>query len=145
MSSAGYLVLAIIVGFAISLQGALNNILKGAIGIWGTAFIVNLVGAAGALLCYLFFRQSTLGLFTRAPWYSWLGGLLGVLIIIGVIVAIPRLGMAATLAVVIFGQMALSMVLDHFGLLGVRTIPVSFLKLTGVAVMGLGVWLYLRG
>lgn len=48
--------------------------------------------------------------------------------------------MAATIA----GQLALSVVVDHFGLLGLAKQPVTLARILGVVLLGLGTYLVVR-
>lgn len=80
-----------------------------------------------------------------APWWAWTGGIVGAAFVSIAAAAGPRLGFAMFTALVIAGQLAVSIVLDHFGLLGAARQPVSLGKLAGVALLALGVWLIRRG
>ena len=53
-----------------------------------------------------------------SPWYLWLGGFLGVYAISMSIYAAPKMGFLTLTGMIIFGQMVMSMIVDHFGLLG---------------------------
>jgi transporter family-2 protein len=57
----------------------------------------------------------------------------------------PRIGLANMLALVSAGQLLSSLVIDHFGLIGVVTRQVSGIKLAGACVMLAGVSLTLFG
>ena len=56
-----------------------------------------------------------------------------------VIVLTPRLGVATMIGLAIAGQIGLSVVLDHFGLLGLPHHPVSLPRLIGVGLLVAGV------
>ena len=49
------------------------------------------------------------------PWWLWLGGLLGTCYVLTSIIVTQRIGVAAMLALVIAGQMAMSVLIDHYG------------------------------
>ena len=74
-----------------------------------------------------------------APWYLWLGGLLGAYYVSTVIVIMPRLGVALTFGLIIAGQMFVSLILDHFGWLGVPVKPISWGKVAGALLLIAGV------
>ena len=59
----------------------------------------------------------------RAPWWALVGGLLGAVYVTVALVAVRTLGAAGLTAVVIVGQLAISVVIDRFGLLGVAATP----------------------
>ena len=79
----------------------------------------------------------------QAPWWAWTGGLIGAAFVVAATVLVPRLGAAALICLVVVGQLAGSLVLDHFGVLHPRQ-PVDALKLAGVALVGVGMLLVVR-
>ena len=62
----------------------------------------------------------------------------------GVVVSVGRLGAASTVAVVVFGQMATTLPLDHFGFLMTSAQPISPLRLLGGGLLLIGVILVTR-
>jgi transporter family-2 protein len=52
---------------------------------------------------------------------------------------VPRLGAATTLVLVVVGQMVCSLLVDHFGVLGVPQHSASPVRLAGAALLILGV------
>lgn len=72
-----------------------------------------------------------------------LSGLLGIFIITGLSFSLQRAGVAAGLATVILGQLALSTLVDSFGVGGADPIPLSFQRVLGLLVTALGVLLIL--
>src|SRR5260221_4309433 len=76
--------------------------------------------AALAVLILLFFRHS-LGGFGRAvhqPWWMLIGGVMGLLIVFTVTFAGPRIGVAATVGILIAGQLVAGAAIDRWGLFG---------------------------
>jgi uncharacterized membrane protein YdcZ (DUF606 family) len=51
--------------------------------------------------------------------------------------------MAAGLAAIIAGQMAVGVLVDTFGLAGGEAIPLSLARLGGLALLALGTWVIL--
>jgi uncharacterized membrane protein YdcZ (DUF606 family) len=72
-----------------------------------------------------------------------ISGILGVLIITGISFSLQRAGIAAGLASVILGQLVLSFLIDSFGIGGAEPIPISGVRVIGLLVTGLGVYLLL--
>ena len=72
-----------------------------------------------------------------------LSGLLGIFIITGISFSLQRAGVAAGLATVILGQLALSTLIDTFGVGGAEAIPLSFQRVMGLLITALGVFLLL--
>src|SRR5512138_2069100 len=71
----------------------------------------------------------------RAPWWAWTGGVIGAFYVSAVVLLTPRLGVAATLALSVAGQMVAALVLDQVGAFGLELRPVSATKLLGAALL----------
>jgi hypothetical protein len=69
------------------------------------------------------------------PPSAWLGGITGSAYVVSVILVSPRLGLAATMALIIAGQTLGTMLLDHFGLLGFAVHPANSMRLLGAALL----------
>ena len=82
--------------------------------------------------------------FSSVPWWAWTGGILGAGYITTAVVLAPRVGALALMALVIAGQLLAALVLDHFGLLGLRRMPVTSSRLAGAALLLLGLFFVLR-
>lgn len=74
-----------------------------------------------------------------APWWNWIGGPLGALIVLSGATLAPRLGAAAFIAAVVGGQLACSLLLDHFGLMELPRQPITPARLLGVLLVFAGV------
>lgn len=80
----------------------------------------------------------------RAPWWSWVGGLLGAFYVFSAVVVAPRLGAAVLIGLVIAGQLVASLVLDHFGLVGFARHPINPARVAGALCLLAGVVLIQR-
>lgn len=85
-----------------------------------------------------------LGLMRGLEWYYFTGGLAGALIVATVAFTGPRIGIAATSAVFIAGQMVAAILWDHLGLLAQAKDPIDALKVVGALLIVGGV-LLVRG
>jgi transporter family-2 protein len=90
-------------------------------------FIINLFGNYTAL--------SNMKLLSVSPWYVWMGGLLGVIYVSCVIFVNQQQGVALTFALVVAGQIFISLLIDHFGLFGSIVRPVSLPKIMGALLI----------
>ncbi len=61
-----------------------------------------------------------------------------------IIILAPKLGTALTFSLIVLGQMSVSLVLDHFGLLGLPVKAMNIPRLVGVSSLILGVILIRR-
>ena len=80
-----------------------------------------------------------LGLMGGLPWYYFLGGLVGALIVATAALSGPRIGIGTTSAAMIAGQMVGAILFDHLGLLDQAKDPVDALKVTGALLIVGGV------
>jgi bacterial/archaeal transporter family-2 protein len=138
----GYLLFALAAGAMLPFQAGINAQLSTWVGGPIRAALVSFaVGTAVlALIAVLFDRGwpggERLG---NAPWWVWIGGLLGAFYVAGSIVTAPRLGAVTLVAVLLAGQAAASLVVDHFGWVGFDENPISLGRLAGLALVAGGV------
>ena len=105
--------------------------------------VVSLVFAFAVLLVW---ERSVAGLRDAAeqPAWLWLGGLMSMFIVLAITVAAPRIGVTATIAFVIAGNLAMAAVIDRWGLLGQDQIPLTWHRVLGLALLAAGSALVLR-
>ena len=91
-------------------------------------------------------RPLIAALATRAPWpdltgvrsipaWAWFGGFCGALYVATVAFTGPRLGATTVLALTLLGQSVVSVVVDHYGLVGLPQNPLSVLRVLGVLLL----------
>jgi transporter family-2 protein len=141
-------VIALGIGVFLPLQAGINAELRIWIGHPLSAALVSFgVGTAALLLLNL-----SLGVpldvgraVGGAPWWVWLGGLLGATYVSMTVVLAPRLGAAVMLGAVMTGQLAGSLLMDHFGVVGYSPRPISLERIGGAVLLLLGVLLIQKG
>ncbi len=72
-------------------------------------------------------------------WWNWIGGPLGALIVLAGATLTPKIGAAAFISAVVAGQLLSSMLLDHFGLMGLPVRPITLGRIIGIVLVVLGV------
>jgi len=115
------LAIAFGVGALITMQVATNTRLKEAFGEAVPAVIVSsLIGVLILGVVTLLGRTPwpPTAQIVGAPWWAWLGGLLGAVYAVATVLLARRLGAATLTALVVTGQLVCSVALDHFGVLG---------------------------
>jgi transporter family-2 protein len=85
-----------------------------------------------------------LGHVGRAPWWALIGGLFGAVYVFVALEAVRTLGVSGLTAVVIAGQLTISVVIDRFGLLGVARQHVGVSRIVGLVLLVLGAALVVR-
>jgi bacterial/archaeal transporter family-2 protein len=78
------------------------------------------------------------------PVWLWLGGLMGLYIVLAITIAAPRIGVAATIGFVIAGNLVMAAAIDRWGLLGQDERPITWHRLLGLALLAAGSALTLR-
>jgi len=133
-------------GGLVALQAPVNSILGRSIGTWQAAFVSFAIGTV-ALACIAALATGGLGQVSEVrhvSWYYLTGGLLGAAYVTTILVTVRTLGAGGMVAATIAGQLAISVVVDHFGLVGVARQPISALRILGVVLLGLGTYLVVR-
>ncbi len=140
-----FYLLALGAGLLLPMQIAFNNKLTHYSGNPVTSSLISFsVGTIALLLYSISHFQSfykSLQQLGNAPGYAWLGGMVGAFYIISTIVASPRIGLALFLALVIGGQLVMSVIVDHYGLLGAAVKPITWLKGIGLLFVFCGIFL----
>ena len=135
---------ALLAGAAVPLQGASNAALGRALGhpLWATmvSLVVSMLVVL-PLMGSMLVQAPRLVLALSGPWWLWLGGIVGVVYLTTALVLLPRLGATSFIVCVIAGQMLASLLLDHFGLMGLPVKPVGLARMAGVALILVGIWL----
>jgi len=136
--------IGILGGFAVGLQGPLASIIATRLGIMESVFIVHLGGAIFSLIFIFFKDNSNLGLIKTVPWYALCAGIFGLVVLGGLSYMIPRIGVSSAVVTIVAGQIILGLILDHYGLLEVNVRPITIKRLAGIIVMFGGVWMAIK-
>ena len=142
-----YLLLALAAGAMMPTQAAINNKLAVAVESPITAAFISFFVGTVALFVYLVASGTPLSSIASvrdAPPIAWIGGLLGAFFVTAAVTLVPRIGVAMTFSLIIAGQMLVTIVIDHFGLLGVPIKEVSLARVGGVLLITAGVVLIRR-
>ena len=142
-----FIMLAVVAGAVLPVQAGLNVQLgKSVHQPIFAAFASFLIGTVG-LLIYLYMLKFDFSTITQAKSVSpvvWIAGILGAFYVAAVIILAPRLGVALTFVLVVAGQMTVSLVVDHYGLLGLPVKQINWQRLLGVVLLIGGVLLIRR-
>lgn len=131
-----------LVGAGLAVQAAANARLGAVLqapiasALWN--FLLGTAALALLLASGLFGRPS-FGDAAAAPWWAWIGGLLGALFVTTSILAVPRVGTVATFGAIICGQFIGAVLIDTRGWLGVEPIPLTLSRVVGVGLLVAGV------
>lgn len=131
-------------GMAIGLQAPLASLIGQRLGVLESVFIVHLGGLIAVAVLLLFIGGGRLGHWQTVPPHAWLAGVMGVIAVGSTVFMVPRIGVAAAITLIIAGQLLIAATIDHFGVLGVVSKPVSLERLMGLALVLVGAWWALR-
>jgi transporter family-2 protein len=137
------LVVAILGGAANPFQGATNAELNKRLAqpVWAGA-IVYASGLVGLILVLLAMRQAfPASRASAVPWWAWMGGLISLGSTMSGLMMTQKLGSGLFTAASLTAAIVTSMVIDHFGLVGLSRHAASPGRLVGCALLVTGVWL----
>jgi transporter family-2 protein len=132
--------LTVVAGLAGAVQAAVMGELGERVGIAPAltfAVVISVVCALGLLLVW---ERSLGGVVeaAREPVWLWLGGVMSVFIVLAITVATPRIGVAATIGIVIAGNLVMGALIDQYGLLGQEQVSLTWPRLVGLVLLAIG-------
>lgn len=138
--------LTVLAGGLVAMQAPINGRLGIATGAVQAAFFSFVVGGVALAFFAAAFSGGFSGLSAvrSLPPVYLLGGLCGAVYVVTALTAVKTLGAGGVTVATIAGQLTLSLLIDHFGWLGVERNPVTVTRLLGVLVLATGVWLVVR-
>lgn len=140
------IVAALISGAFAALQTPTNAMLARAVNSPVNAALVSFaVGTMALLIVVLALgTRPNLAAARALPAYAWAGGLYGAFFVAAAAFAAPRIGLAFFIALLVFGQLGMALLLDHLGAFGLERQPISPIRLLGLLVILGGVLLVRR-
>lgn len=138
------LLIGVLGGIAIGFQNPLASMMGTRIGLFQGAFIIHLSGALVAGLLVFIAPGGQLAAWRSVPWYALWAGALGVIVVVAVTFTIPRVGVAATVGIVMTAQLIVAAWLDHNGFLGSAIHTFDGMRALGMTLLVAGTWLVLK-
>lgn len=143
----GFVLTAILIGCLMPVQASLNagltrhlespylaSLVSLAIGVIAVAFLIFVQG-----MSFVPLKKIS----TVSP-HLLLGGILGAVFVGSSLFFIPRMGATAMIGAFITGQLLGSVLIDHFGLLGLPVNPIHSMRILGIFLLFAGVFLVVR-
>lgn len=131
-------------GLAIGLQAPLASIIGQRLGMLESVFIIHLGGLIAAAALLALGKGGNIGQWQNVPWYALAAGSLGVILISAQVFIIPSIGVAATITLIIAGQLIMATAIDHFGFFEIETRTFNWERTSGLLIVLLGVWLTVK-
>ena len=139
---AGFLI-ALLSGALMSVQGVFNTQVTKSTGIWVSNVWVQLSAFALCVVVWLATgRESVSTLWEVRPHYMLLGGVIGAGITWTVIQSVSALGPARSALLIVIAQLAVSYLIQLFGLFGMDQEPFSWKKAGGLLLAVAGIMIF---
>ncbi len=142
-----FYLLPVLVGVAMTIQSGVNAQLRVQINNPLLATFLSFLGGFLLLCILVFFNRQPLPAlrdFTEISWYKYIGGFLGAFVVYAVIISVHRIGAADMFILIVAGQLITAVIMDHYGLLGLKMNPITMQKLLGVLLVVAGAYLVNR-
>jgi len=116
------------------------------VGVFGALAWATSLAAVLAVALLLVARQGVgeLSAAARQPVWLWSGALMSIVIVLAITVAGSRIGVIATVSVLLAGQFAAGAAIDRYGLLGAERVSVGWWRALGIVLLGIGAGLTLK-
>ena len=137
-----FIVLALLAGMAIPTQATVNSKLAGYVSSPISAAFISFAVGTVVLFVYMILTGvplSNLASAKDAPLVAWIGGFLGAFFVSVMATVVPKIGVALAFSLAIGGQMLVTLLIDHFGWLGVPEKPINLTRVLGAAFITVGV------
>lgn len=122
-------------GMFVSLQGTLNGNLGKKVGTIESTYLSFFTGTVLLTIVVIFLGDGNLFKITEAPAWQWICAIFGFIFIFVTAFSVPKIGVTATNATIVIGQLITSMVVDHFGWFNNEITPFTMKRFIGILLM----------
>lgn len=137
---------AILFGLFLPFIVRVNETLGRTVGQLPGSVIIHAAGALfGGLFVLPFVARTWVDRLGLVPWWGFLGGVIGIGMVVMANLAVARLGTAAFVAVNVAAQLFSGALIDQFGLAGAAVQPVTLTRAVGLLLVAIGAAVVARG
>ena len=122
-------------GMAIAAQSSINGSLSMRTDVVTTAWLTNVIASIILLLLVIFFEPPQAATMFSVPSWQLAGALFGNFSMVAIVVAVPRIGTAATIVAIIAGQIIMGLLVDHFGWFGNTQLLLDYKRMAAIALL----------
>ncbi|WP_394245304.1 DMT family transporter [Vibrio astriarenae] len=126
------ILLAVVSGMALSAQAAINGKLGARVGVIESALLTFTMGTVITGLLIFFFEPSYDANLLTVPKWQLAGALFGIVYMIVMVAAVPKVGVAIATVATILGQMVMSLIIDTQGWLGNAPIELNYWRVAAM-------------
>ena len=128
-------ILLLMGGAVLAAQSSINGRLGAKTGVIESAWLTFIMGAVLTFLLMFFFEPTQQATLFSVPKWQLTGALFGVVYMLAIVFAVPRVGTAAATVAVISGQLLMSLLIDHFGWLSNAVRPLDASRYVAMALL----------
>ena len=142
-----FVLLAVAAGCLIPVQAGVNASLRLALNQPVLAAITNFAVGLGVLSSFAVATQIRLPAASQlamVPWWCWVGGCMGSLLVLSAVTLAHRLGAVTFGSCIILGQLTAAVIVDHFGWVGFTQHSINQQRVAGLILLAAGVYLIHR-
>jgi len=131
-------IITLLIGAINSIMILLNGTLSASYGNLSSSIVIHTVGLIGIIIVLLI-TKTRFKLNRGIPLYLYSAGFIGIGTVLLTNISYANLGVSLHLALSLFGQTVSSLIIDHFGLLGMKTTKFNPKKSVGLLLIVFGI------
>jgi transporter family-2 protein len=141
-----YMVMALLAGMLLPVQAGMNAVLAKHTSPFWALLLSFLVGLPAAMAAVALSQEPWPGTaaLKSVPLWAWPSGALGAVYVSVLITGASHVGAGMLMALVVAGQMAAALALDHYGMAGFGRQPLDAWRVGGALLLAAGVWMMSR-
>lgn len=128
-------------GMGLSIEAGLLGPLGIQVGHLAATLSIFMIGSIILSLIMIFFVRPDLNKLFNQPKWLLTGGILGPLYVVFLTIGTPIVGLGVTMISVLLGQIAMSLVIDHYGLLGSAKRSIDLYRVMAIVMILSALWL----
>lgn len=133
-----YNLLSAFIGALITFMIFVNSTLSGQIDGYLASVVIHVVGLIGIVMI-LIVKKLKISFDKTIPLYLYSAGIIGVFTVLSNNLTFNKIGASLTLALGLFGQVVASILIDHFGIIGMKKIAFDKRKFIGLFIIVIGI------
>lgn len=130
--------ISILIGALITLMITLNGSLSNSVGNYTASVLIHVIGLA-AIIVIMLVTKTKMKFRNHLPWYLYTAGAIGIFTVIFNNLNFVTLGVSLTVALGLLGQSIASVLIDHYGWLGMEKIKFNQKKIIGLVLIIAGI------
>ena len=137
------IIIALLSGALMSIQGVFNTGVTKQTSLWVATGLVQLTALFVCVIAWFFTGRESISVLSEVrPRYLLLGGIIGAFITMTVVKSMGLLGPAKATLLIVVAQLAVSYLIELFGLFGADKADFSWRKLIGMGLAVIGIMIF---